>query len=428
MSEYFSIIFVIGVILTIPKWPGIAVGAQLFGGPFFSTFLRVFGQEGGAGKFALVLLFLATLVIAWRHYRSLKFSRADAIFSALVIWLAFTYTNTPCPYYGWDKLTVIGLGLAPLLFFARISVCNEILFKQTVKACGWAAAASIVMFMIILVFENHTNVERDDGRYDGGFGPLLVAYNSATAIAFLLIAPRVLTESNSKMRNLVSFSYWILIFSGIFLIIAAGSRGALLAVVVLFIYWYKDAIFETKTTAAIIGGVLIVAAYLSYAGGTDGFERITSNMNSVKIQKDGRFEAFQAGFQQFLAYPIAGQGIGSFSEFVGAGGRRKYPHNGFIELAGEGGVIALIFIIVLIGSAFSNVKSLRKKQLTSREKMAMAILIVGLANFCLSYDFPMQKTIIAGIGFSFGLNQERSRKALPKTKSYRLVTSHGMSD
>lgn len=419
MSDYFSIFFVVCVILAIPRWPGVALAVQLFGGPFFSTFLKILGQEGGSGKFALLLLPYATIFIAWRYLRSLKVTLAEVIFGMLVLWLAYTYTDTPSPTYGREKLNGIAFGLAPLLIFARISVSNPVLLKQTIQACGWAAAASVALFMMILLLENHSD-SREDGRYDGGFGPLLVAYNSATAIAILLVAQGFVAEPNSKTRRLAELGSWVFIFVGMYLILAAGSRGAFVAVVALFAYWYRSSIFKIRTTVSIVGGVLIIAFCLNYAGGSEGFERITNKLDTSVMSNDGRWQAMEAGLKQFSAYPLSGQGIGSFSKFIGAGDRRAYPHNGFIELAGEGGILALAPMCVLIGMAFYGALKLHRKKLENHKGLLVALLIVGLANFCLSYDLPYQKTIVAAIGIAFGLNQSKAHYA---TKKYFIQTN-----
>jgi O-antigen ligase len=74
-----------------------------------------------------------------------------------------------------------------------------------------------------------------------------------------------------------------------------------------------------------------------------------------------RFEAFTAGFNLFIQNSILGAGFGGFNFGDGINTQIKYPHNVFIEILSETGIVGMICITVMFYFAVRRMKDEGRK-------------------------------------------------------------------
>src|SRR5699024_7160960 len=133
----------------------------------------------------------------------------------------------------------------------------------------------------------------------------------------------------------------------------SGSRGSLVSVVLMltlsfliYMIWKKKFILGVVliTVIGTIVPVLFTNANFSFA-----IERILAGFSSSGDESTSqRLVLYDTALNNFYENPIFGKGIGSFSNEIG---RYYYPHNIFLEVLNDFGVIGfvvLLFFLVML--------------------------------------------------------------------------------
>jgi len=172
--------------------------------------------------------------------------------------------------------------------------------------------------------------------------------------------------------------------------------------------------------AALLGTLVIFGSPVRVSGGmTSACHCLTDRLINLQTDTGGRLDLLKAGLSQFAHNPVFGGGLGSF---VGLVKGYEYPHNVFLEIGGELGLIGLLLIFVpLVGGwwklAWQGIKA-ADAAIATLLGITLAYLVV--ANF--SSDIPSNRGLwIFGIvAMKFGLagwRQRNRRQAQPAADS-----------
>lgn len=178
-----------------------------------------------------------------------------------------------------------------------------------------------------------------------------IAFNTLLLIGILLDKKRTIVIDASII--LVALSCMLMIY-------IAGARGPF----IIFMLSFLVVILlrkEFKLLAFCFGSILILIVSLSLISGYNSkhikfgrSERIINmNIKSKSIQK--RLEWFEESWNLTKEKVLLGYGIGSFSYVTSGEDRRGYPHNIFLEIWFENGLlavsmfIAFLFLIIYLG-------------------------------------------------------------------------------
>jgi O-antigen ligase len=137
-----------------------------------------------------------------------------------------------------------------------------------------------------------------------------------------------------------------------------GSRGPFVALIlsaILLGFFTIKYSFKTKLVLFVVFG-FIGLEFLSFF-----FSNIVNRFSALSTDYSSiiRIYAIYNGVIYFLQKPVFGWGTGSFSTLVSE--YIKYPHNIFIELAMEIGIVGVIIFILFLSFAIYNFFYLRKK-------------------------------------------------------------------
>ena len=120
-----------------------------------------------------------------------------------------------------------------------------------------------------------------------------------------------------------------------------------------------------------------------------------------------RFIAWYKGTLDFFSSPILGIGTGSF-ELVSPWIVFDYPHNLFVEIASENGVLGLVilFAIIILGFRYSffSIKAFANRQeqtLMWRSITFFAIFLFALWNSMFSGDLALNEIVWFSIGLIY---------------------------
>lgn len=150
-------------------------------------------------------------------------------------------------------------------------------------------------------------------------------------------------------------------FKGNILLLILGGlltffTGARQTIVILFAFVITMILMKAKrklTIPVLVGGVIFFAIYLIET--TSLGELFGSTLTEGYIEGGSRGPWLMRGLELFLQNPVTGVGFGRYSLWGNYG---NYPHNLFIEILCELGIIGLLFISALTLSALKGTKHL----------------------------------------------------------------------
>lgn len=151
-------------------------------------------------------------------------------------------------------------------------------------------------------------------------------------------------------------------------IIKTGSRGAFLGLVAVTVYMTFQ--FHAFSKRVRYGGVAAMVVLLIFTAGDSYWETMSTilhpqdDYNWAGNADEGRMEVWKRGIGYMLQHPLLGVGANAFPAAEGTisplAARQEYgvglkwsaPHNSFVQLGAELGVVGLVCFLLLLSSAF----------------------------------------------------------------------------
>ena len=203
----------------------------------------------------------------------------------------------------------------------------------------------------------------------------LYNFNLVLALPFVL---SLLFNSNNKKEKLISFFALISIF---FIILTNASRGALLSsIIMLFIFvlaFYRNNVFFLKKF--LVTFLLILSSVFFWLFYLDNFDYLAFRLSNAGFEDQGRMDLVRIGIDMLLNSNFVGIGAGNFSDNV----RMNYnsyleaPHNIFIEIISQYGLIVFIFFIILLFRIY--------KKIVNANLISKTLLISTLLTFPITF-------------------------------------------
>lgn len=145
------------------------------------------------------------------------------------------------------------------------------------------------------------------------------------AMALVIPVPYLVNQLLYKKQ----IRYLLLVGILLYAIVLTNSRGGMLAVCAGIAFYF---ILRLKSTKGLIGALIFVSVVLLF-----GPSRM-SDLSASGESAAGRIEAWYAGYQMFMQYPIFGVGKGLFVDF-----NDLTAHNSFVLVLGELGLFGTFF-------------------------------------------------------------------------------------
>lgn len=357
--------------------------------PFFKKF------DYGAGWPVVILLAVAFMFIAFcelRKERKPEMSETMFLFLFLFfVGLSFVFSSTQ--NVGLSEVVALFTvgGLYHLFAYRKVEWMEK--FLKLVVVC---AVLSVVVGYFAYFFEADTRV----------YGPFFnVLYHSnewPNAFAlFLLMSWPLLLLFFDKKKSIQSSLLMGVLISGLLL---TFSRGALVAfvgqIVLLLIFFVK----KIKFKQFLLGVVSILFAFILFSGanyirsfGNEVLD-VSDRVNFVGTEVTSKTERvdFWVGAAKLASErPAFGWGPFSFRQAYSPIQKRllgasDHPHNFFLKIAAENGMIALIAFLGFLGVFLMDLEK-RLPEVSAPKKKTIAILSVallgGLAHSMIDYNF-----------------------------------------
>jgi O-antigen ligase len=203
-----------------------------------------------------------------------------------------------------------------------------------------------------------------DERLDLGFGRIGNANDFAAHLLFVLpFVAFLVLQGRSWFTRLISVGC---IAYGVYLIAATGSRGALLAFLVGFLFLMLRAPTRFRIVAGFATPLLILLtllvlprAVLKIYSTLYSSENTDLNGGEAEASKERRTQLFRTSLRFTVEHPVLGVGMGQFASFEGGSARQisrrgmwQETHNTYTQVSSEDGIPALLFFLAALGSTY----------------------------------------------------------------------------
>ena len=262
----------------------------------------------------------------------------------------------------------------------------------------------VVVYSFLQIFILHNAVQ--DDRISGLFGTELIQGSFLLRTIPIFIIFYFYNKSNlSKIYHILFFS---ILVSAFILIILSGERSS---VFLMFIGIFLSVIFLRISLAKIFISILLIFSIfiltIKLYPKSEAIiihntynQIIEKGLNSIKINlfSEGHQNHFKTALLIFKQYPITGVGVRNFRlecrkniyDNVGKYHCTTHPHNTYIQLLSETGLIGFLFFISFI--VFLLIKIFNFLKITYSEKKKINIpLVFSFVIICVNY-FPLVPT------------------------------------
>ena len=242
-----------------------------------------------------------------------------------------------------------------------------------------------IYFLAATIYAAVTITRFDDGGTAGWRLGKLYYYDAndfatfaLTAVPFGLYGVR--TARSALTRGLAAAGLVILMLA----FLRTGSRGGFVALIVMGGYLlvrYKTVRLQWRLAA--VGVALVVALTAASSEYWERMGTIFAGDDYNRTDESGRMQIWQRGIGYMLSRPVFGVGPNNFptaegtlSEFAtrqqyGAGVRWNAPHNSFVQVAAELGIVGIVLFVALFVTAFKALRVAGWRRRTPRGEPAL---------------------------------------------------------
>jgi O-antigen ligase len=323
----------------------------------------------------LLLAVMAVRVFQGRHQRP----PAGLVLPVLAIGIALAVGLiwTPTPGYGSDKVvkyftvTLIAIAAPFALFETR---------QDIVRFLASVAGIAVVVAMITPFYTPHvltgiTSETSIKGRFAFG-GQIFPARLLTTGVIILLFAPSFTTWRYRWVYPAVALAVLGVSFG-------LGSRGPTVAFAIsLLLITALSASRNPKYLVAVLLVALLGIALFPFISLPETARKRlsqTATQPVLVLSDDVRSELYAEAVKITDAYPLRGIGTGGYSVYSAVLAKQQilYPHNIFLELSSELGLIVPLFLVATLVGAFA--LALRRATVTaSLQDRQLVLVLLGL--------------------------------------------------
>jgi O-antigen ligase len=332
-----------------------------------------------AAMFVLTIFSGALLILTIGGFRKIRFTASDVWLGLYSMTVGLGLLQSSDINYGMKiAAEFLLLGVLASYFLPRVLAS----FSSIQRVARNAQSVVIVLAIVTSVLTLGRS-PIDDRAFAGSY--LSWGYFLGAAIILTLLR---IQSATSRMKAVYTLAL-VPLSASFFL---SRARGPLISLGVILL----ATLFMSKTLSKRmrLGIGIAIAVSISIAPmllPTDTFSRLSLLFRedkgaSVAVRLDG----WSAGVQAFLEHPLLGIGTGSFQDFHTAYGSKhplRYPHNVFIGVAAESGVVGLILMCGFLVSLFWYWRYSSRNQVSAANRLLLASCYLVVAFYLIGTLF-----------------------------------------
>lgn len=338
---------------------------------------------------AVFMAFIGLIFLCTKKQRlSVHLTEVEFAMFLLFLWAAFSVFWTPIQMRGIQQILKISIGLV-IYFISTTMITNRKDFNTVVGA--WVVLVLVVS--ALGTYETFTTGFKAAATYafTAGYDKIhkdvrtTALFEGADMVGFItsLVAVLIITYLLVLPRGWWKTILLISLPLASFTFLTAMSRKsfvALLGALLFMQLMLKKKFLSRMIIVLIVSFIVAISVLLTMA--SSGFiaaleERVMSIFMSPEESIKFRLDAWTVGINMFNESPVIGKGLGSFYQIsLLAGSQLNFPHNFYVFIISELGLVGLFFLIFWwfqIGSKY--VKFL--KNCANEETRVIGIGMVG---------------------------------------------------
>lgn len=344
---------------------------------------------------------------------------------SMLVWLRLPASRDPVT--GFQRAMLFSVYNTLVLILGAVCGSNP---KSASKVVSVLLVVGLMCTFAQLLFGT-PSAEYEAARITVG-GAQVLALGDSIAYAIIVI----ITFWLSKRRYFLRKPAFILAGFALFAILLAGHRGAIVGLTLVFLFIaiaYRKAhgiwsIASGLILALIIGFVVNYFFTTKAQAGRFTKERFTEAVY-------GRVYKIKSTLSEWSRSPVFGTGTGDMSfQLTGMVGEKEYPHNIYLEVLNEFGIVGFVFYMALFVHTlriFKTALSYQSNSLVQRE--ILVVLMAGLVYHILfgiktsSYAGSFMLYFFMGTGLSLA-KFSRQQESLELEQAYYDMTDYDMTD
>jgi len=319
------------------------------------------------------IFFIAATIGALANGYRFRLDKVQGCFLALIIMIAASLRYSYSPDYGKDKIILLTFVIAPVVILGPILIDNLAKLRKVFSVYYFTLSAYVLYSLFLFILRNIS------GRFGALHDPIFAGqiFGATFLVSFILLS----NVRGSNLKKIYALPVGIL---ALYFSLMSGTRAAVFAGIttICVYYWLIGVnIFRQlikKPLKSYISSLIIIIVFLIIPVGLKSLlpediylERYSSIDRFFYIgdakQPDSRTEHYMLAIDCFKTSPLTGIGVGGYKaeyESYKEGSLTRidsrypvYPHNIFLEIASEEGIIAVfLFLIIIIFLSKSFVK------------------------------------------------------------------------
>jgi hypothetical protein len=354
----------------------------------------------------LVFMFLTLFLVFGFALRKLTWDRSYTVLVllhlAVAAALAVSYSWTTAPNYGFRKLASFAI-FNTICLILGVSVVNSTTDAR--KITQWLSIIVFLMSIWMLVSPSYMAGSKWLIRQTfAEANPL----NAAFMLAAGAVCSFIWLERGKRFVFLVG-PIWLLALVATYKTESRAMVGQILIGTVILGLMYKGT--NRKIRAAMILAAIIVAVpvLMYFAGRIKGRIFETIHDPTYWLERSERPFLWAEAVKGFYQKPLFGQGIGAYAMNVWGQDKSVFPHNFFLEVLYEGGLVCFVpFMLfwVLVGHYLFHWRRLNSRFATTSalyiQDLWIAVLVAATLAAAIHWDISGQRLLWLLVGISLG--------------------------
>jgi O-antigen ligase len=361
----------------------------------------------------IVLIYLICFSV--RNAAKIRFNKYHAVFSLFALWLLASYFWSSSSVYSFAKSVRFLVYVVPTFFVSAIVIATSSGRLGNFIVALLTFSGAVLSITLLAYFQN-------PGSLPNLFGTNYLVTGQTIGLGAVILGVKFFHKKNCKTASKSTLLIGCVIITSLFLELHIGGRGPLLSTLIvlggLCVMFLKNnpqnfLIISLISVVAFTAGFWLIK-YVEHDNLPISLQRIFSEEGIKSLTL--RLEYYESALRCFQTHLFKGVGIGGWPDYYGLEKIKniewQHPHNIFLEIAAETGLVGLIFFVFLI------IALTKKIHTELRSDGPLLTILLCSAVFCFlnafkSGDLNDNIVLFAFAGLIVGFERKKERECAP---------------
>lgn len=318
----------------------------------------------------IAFLLTAITILVYKKFLLNKF---DFYLLLFVIWVISGLFYTPDIYGGIYKILKLILLSISVIYIERLLIKEQIQFDCIYNFYNIFSVITSIDFIYLYYISNKV------GR---------ASFLNTTAVAFGyflgLDITILLYLLSQRKKGIVKYWYSISLIFVFYALLLNATKGVFISIFIAIILFFPK--YKIKYKKILL--LLVFAIPIHLFQYLNNFEKIPVLQRFLYITKDlstvERINLYKYAINEFVRHPVIG---------IGTNGLYAYPHNIFLEISAENGIIGLLLLLLLIFYVVKLIKKYNYENILIKQ-----LMVYSFVGNMFSFSYVINKYLYFSLG------------------------------